>query len=288
MDSTSVLLQMIISGLYISSKYVLLAMSLSLIFGVMDIADFAQGALFMVGALLIYFFVTFLGISYFIALPISIFSIALIAILNDTIVYKRLRGFEINSLIAALGIMLILENVATAIVGSKYLTVKSPFGTYKFVFFQNVIIAAQEVFAILVCAFVVGLIWMFLKKTKSGRALRAMSQNRDAAALMGININKISLLTFGLSGSLAGIAGALVAPTQVIVSTMGAMIILKAFVITVLGGMGSVFGAVAAALIIGYAEIFTVTYFTPAYSSLVAFVILITVLLFKPEGIWGK
>jgi branched-chain amino acid transport system permease protein len=157
----------------------------------------------------------------------------------------------------------------------------------KFIFLGGVIISAHEVFSILLTSFLVVLIWSFLKKTKTGRAVRAMSQNRDSAALMGVNIDRISLVTFAIAASLAGIDGALVAPTQVIVPTMGAMIILKAFVITVLGGMGSVFGAVAAAFIIGYAEVVTVTYFSATYSSLVAFVILILVLLLKPEGIWG-
>jgi len=287
MTETALFIQYLLSGLYITGKYALPAIGLTLIFGVMGIADFAQGALYMLGALFTFYIATRFQVNYFLALLIATLLLVLIGILNNSIIYKRLRGFEINTLIAALGILLVIENIVVAIFGGKYLTVPSPFGETKFEPLPRVIITAQELLIVFASFSLIFLVWVFLNKTKTGKALRAMSQDRDAATLMGINIDRISSVTFGIAAGLAGIDGALVAPTQVILPQMGAMVILKAFVITVVGGMGSIWGAVGGAFIIGYTEIFTVAYLSPAYSSFIAFAILIVVLLVKPEGIWG-
>ncbi len=287
MDPVELFAQTLLTGLYISSKYVYVAIGLTLIFGVMDLADFAQGALFMLGALLIYYIADALGLSYFSALVLVIGSLALCGVGTDLLVYKRLRGFEINSLIAALGILMIIENIATFLIGGKYLAIESPFGDAKFIFGQNVIISAQEVALIAGSFLSIIIVWTFLQKTRTGKALRAMSQNREAAALMGVNINNVSMLTFAIAAGLAGFDGALTAPTQVINPTMGISLILKAFAITVLGGMGSIPGAIAGSFIVGYAEVFTSSYISATYSIFVAFFIMLLMMLFKPEGLFG-
>jgi branched-chain amino acid transport system permease protein len=284
----STLLQFLINAAFVSSIYALVALGLTLIFGVMQIADFAQGALYMLGAY-VSFYITGRGhLSYFLSLPVTMVTIGAVSILTYVIVYRPLRRVGgATTFVAALGILLILQNVALWAFGANYRLIRSPFGDAK-VILVGAVITYQQLFIVALTAAMVLGTWLFLHRVKVGKGLRAVSQNRDAATLMGINPDRIGLATFGIAGALAGGAGALVSPTRAFDPHIGAIVILKSFAIVIFGGMGSVSGALLASFIVGLAETLTAAYLSAQYSDLIAFVLMILVLFMRPQGLRGS
>jgi len=283
----STLLQFLINAAFVSSIYALVALGLTLVFGVMQIADFAQGALYMLGAY-VSFYVTNPGhVNYILSLPIAMVAVGAVSVLIYMIVYRPLRHIGgATTFVAALGILLILQNVALWAFGANYRLIRSPFGDAK-VILAGAVITYQQLFIVALTVVMVLGTWLFLYKVKVGKGLRALSQNRDAAALMGINPDRIGVATFGIAGGLAGIAGALVSPTRAFDPHIGAIVILKSFAIVIFGGMGSVSGALLASSIVGLAETLTTAYLTAEYSDLIAFVLMIFVLFIRPQGLRG-
>ncbi len=280
--------QFLVNALFVSSLYALVALGLTLIFGVMQIADFAQGALYMLGAYASFFVTNIFGFNYFLSLPVAILTIAAIGILNNVLVYRPLRqAGGATTFVAALGILLILQNAALWAFGGEYKLIRSPFGDAKFSLI-GAIITHHQIFIILMTASLIGGVWLFLRKAKVGKALRAMSQNREAAVLVGINLDRISLVTFAIAAALAGTAGALISPMRAFDPHIGAIAILKSFAIVIFGGMGSISGAVLGAFIVGLAETMTAAYVAAEYSDLVAFVLMIAILFVRPQGLRGS
>lgn len=284
----STLLQFLINGAFISSVYALMAMGLTLIFGVLQIADFAQGALYMLGAYVSFYLTNRGGLSYFLSLPAAMLSIAGIAVLNNLAVYRPLRRTGgATTFVAALGILLILQNTALWAFGADYRLIRSPFGDGK-VTVLGAVVTHQQLFIVAVTAALVLIVWLFLHRTKVGKGLRAMSQNRDAAALMGIHPDRIALVTFAIAGALAGAAGALVSPTRAFDPHIGSLAILKSFAIVIFGGMGSLSGALLGSFVVGLAETMTAAYLAAEYSDLIAFVLMVLVLFVRPQGLRGS
>lgn len=282
------LAQYVVNGLFASSVYALIALGLTLIFGVMQIADFAQGALYMLGAYVSFYVTNLAGWSYFLSIPAAMAVVAAAAVLNQLIVYRPLsRAGGATTFVAALGIMLILQNVALAVFGADFRLIRSPFGDARLIVL-GAVITYHQLFIIAVTAALIGGVWLFLQRTRPGKALRAMSQNRDAARLAGVDPDRIALVTFALAGALAGSAGALVSPLRAFDPHIGALAILKSFAIVIFGGMGSVEGALLGALIVGLAETLTAAYLAAEYSDLIAFVLMVGVLFLRPQGLLGK
>lgn len=282
------LAQYVINGAFASSVYALMALGLTLIFGVMQIADFAQGALYMLGAYVSFFITNRAGLSYFLSLPAAMVAVAAVAAVNHLAVYRPLRGAGgATTFVAALGIMLILQNTALWAFGADFRLIRSPFGDAR-VNVLGAVITYQQLFIIGVTAALIGGVWLFLRRTRPGKALRAMSQNRDAARLAGINPDRTALTTFALAGALAGSAGALVSPLRAFDPHIGALAILKSFAIVIFGGMGSVPGALLGAVIVGLAETMTAAYLAAEYADLIAFVLMIAVLFVRPQGLLGR
>jgi branched-chain amino acid transport system permease protein len=282
------LLQFMVNALFVSSLYALVALGLTLIFGVMEIADFAQGALYMLGAYITLLATTRFEIGYFAALPVAMTIVAGIAVLNSVAVYGPLRkAGGTTTFVAALGILLILQNAAQWLFGAEYRLLRSPFGDAKLIV-QGAVITYHQIFIVGVTGALVGALWLFLGRSKIGKAVRAVAQNREAAALMGISMTRISLVTFGIAGALAGGAGALISPMRAFDPHIGTVVILKSFAIVIFGGMGSVPGALLGSLIVGLAETMTAAYAAAEYSDLVAFVLMIAILFARPQGLLGR
>lgn len=281
-------LQFLVNALFVSSLYALVALGLTLIFGVMEIADFAQGALYMLGAYVSFYVTRLFGLSYFISIPIAMVLIAAIGVINGLVVYRPLRRMGgATTFVAALGILLILQNGALWAFGGEYRLLQSPFGDAKLTLL-NAIVTYHQLFIVGLTAVLITGVWLFLKKAKIGKALRAMSQNREGAALAGINIDRISLVTFAIAAALAGAAGALISPMRAFDPHIGAIVILKSFAIVIFGGMGSISGAILGAIIVGLAETITAAYVAAEYSDLVAFVLMILILFVRPQGLRGS
>lgn len=281
------LTQVLLNGLFSSSLYCLVALGLTLILGVMDIADFAQGAIYMVGAFVAFLVSTKLGVPFGVALLVAVAAVVVLGIVNNRLVYEPVRRKGASTLIAALGVLLIIQNVALLIFGSDFQTYTPPFGREP-VAIGNGVMPAYKLTVIGIAAVAVPLVWLFLNKTRPGKAVRATSQNKEGAAIVGIGARQVSFITFALGSALVGLAGALASPVFAFDAFFGADTIVKAFTIVIVGGMGSIPGVLAGVLIIGFGENLVSGYISTEYSTLVTFALLIAVLFLRPEGMFGK
>lgn len=281
------LTQVLLNGLFAASLYCLVALGLTLILGVMDIADFAQGATYMLGAFVAFFTVTELGLDFHWALLLAVLGAIALGIANNHFIYQPVMRRSANTLIAALGVLLIVQNVAVMVFGSDFQTYSPPFGT-NVVEIGAGVIPVYKLTVIGIAVGAVPLVWVFLSKTATGKAIRAMSQNKEGATIVGIGAREVSLITFALGSALVGLAGALASPVYAFDAFFGADAIVKAFTIVIVGGMGSIAGVLVGVAIIGFGENLVSGYISTEYSTLVTFVLLIAVLFLRPQGIFGK
>ncbi len=281
------LLQTVINGIMLGSVYAMVALGLTLIFGILEIPNFAHGALYMIGAYVAFFAISSTGASYWLALVASITLLFVVGMLVERYIYRPFYNQpHISSFIVAVGLIFILENGALVLWGADFRRIAPPSSAVLNLFGTTV--TAQRGTVILVAAILIIAIHLFIKKTRLGSAIEATSQNRDGAQLMGINTNLVGQATFGLGTALAAVAAVLVAPILLISPVMGESVIAMAFVIIILGGMGSFYGAVMGGYIIGLLETLVSTYITSNYVEAVIFGVLVLVLAVKPTGLFGK
>jgi branched-chain amino acid transport system permease protein len=281
------LTQVLLNGLFASSLYCLVALGLTLILGVMDVADFAQGAIYMVGAFVAFLCSTQLGLHFSLALVVAVLVAVGLGVANNELIYQPVTRRSASTLIAALGVMLILQNIAVLIFGSDYQTYELPYGRMSVEVGAGVI-PLYKLTVIAIAFGAIPLVWTFLTRTATGKAIRAMSQNREGAAIVGIGGREVSLITFAIGSALVGLAGALASPVYAFDAFFGADVIVKAFTIVIVGGMGSIPGVLVGVLIIGFGENLVSGYVSTEYSTLVTFLLLIIVLFLRPQGIFGK
>ncbi len=281
-------LQLVLNALHSSSLYALVALGLTLILGVLDIADFAQGALYMIGAYVAYFATSQLGLSFFLAIPLAMAIASLFSVTNYVAVYRPLRRFSgATTFIAALGLLLILQNLALMVFGAEYKLVRNPFPGVR-IPFGGATWTGYQAFLAGSMVVLVASVWLFLKRSPLGKSLRAVSQNRGGALVIGIDPFRVELTAFALAGALAGAAGTLASAVNAFDPHIAATVVIKAFAIVIFGGMGSVPGAIAGALIVGLAENLTGGLFSTQYAELTAFVLMVGVLLVRPRGLFGE
>jgi branched-chain amino acid transport system permease protein len=278
--------QLSINGLTLGLSYVLMALGLTIIFSIMGIVNFAHGEFYMLGAFAIFVTVTTLYGNFFLGLLCAIVALGVIGILAERIVFRKFSGQHLNGLVASLGLSILLQNAALLIWGGDDQAVASPFRG-KIVEIWGIITSVERLMVAGASIIALLLVYYFITYTKLGQAMRAMSQDKEAAALQGIPINRISSMSFALGCILAGMAGALLAPIYYVSPFIGAGPVLKAFVVIVLGGLGSIFGAVVGGLILGMIDSVSV-YFWGTLGDLVGFVILISFIMFRPTGLFGN
>lgn len=279
--------QQVLNGLVTGSVYSLVALGLTLIYGTMHVPNFAHGHLYMLGAYLTYTLVSRAGLNYWAAMAVSVAALAAVGAALERLVFRPLRHApHLNAMIAALGIMLFLEAVAQKIWGEEFRHVDSPHTGVVSVF-GMMVTEHRLILAGAAAALMVGLL-LFLTRTVAGSAIRATAQNPEGALLVGIDTNRVAMATFAISAALAAVAGSLIAPISLVYPSMGTMITLKAFAIVVVGGMGSVPGALAGGYLLALAESLGGTYISATYQDLVAFVVLALVFTFKPSGLFKE
>ncbi len=279
--------QVFLNGLFSSSIYCQVALGLTLILGVMDIADFAQGGLYMLGAFVAFFAAKVWGLNFMAAVFLAILAASIVGVVNNLLVYQPALKRGANSLIAALGILLIIQNLALLVFGPDYQTFQLPFGHEKVEIFGGTITLYKAFFILMVCVLIPS-IWLFLQKTRIGKAIRAVSQNKEGASIVGISSGKVSVFTFSIGTALVGFTGALVSPIYAFDVSFGSDIIVKAFTIVIFGGLGSIRGTIVGALIIGIGENMIAGYLSTEYSNLMTFVLLILILFVRPQGMFGR
>ncbi|MBM7631373.1 branched-chain amino acid ABC transporter permease [Geomicrobium sediminis] len=282
-----VLLQQLFNGLTVGSVYSLVALGLTLVYGILHIPNFAHGALYMVGGYITLMSMALMGVPYFIGIAISIVVVGSLAMVMERLVFNPLRHAPpIHDKIAAIGILLFLETLVQLVWGADYRAMPTPFADT--VSFLGITVTWQRIMIIVAAVVVMILLQLFLKKTMVGAAIVAMSQNREGAFLVGVNANKVAMLTFFVSGALAAIAASIASPINLVYPGMGHLVILKAFVIIIIGGMGSVPGAIIGGYILGLTESLGATFISAAYSDLIAFVLLVVILTMKPQGLFAQ
>ena len=281
----------LISGIRLGSIYAIIALGYTMVYGIAKMLNFAHGDVIMIGAYVAFIALYRTGLPLVAALLFSIIVCTILGVIIERLAYKPLRqASSLAVLITAIGVSYFLQNVALLIWGSaaKIFPTILDFGSIS-LFSGQLNISYQMLITIITCVIIMFALNMFVKKTKIGMAMRACSEDKEASALMGINVNNIISLTFAIGSGLAAIAAVLLCATYPTVTpTLGSMPGIKAFTAAVIGGIGSIPGAFLGGLLLGVIEILVKAYGLSELSDAIAFGVLILVLLFKPTGLLGK
>lgn len=281
-------LQALSDGLLMGGVYALAALGVSLIFGVMKITNFAHGALITVGMYATYEICTLCGISPYLALPVvTVLMFVLGYVLQKFLINPIITAPSHNQLLLTLGLSIVIENLLLVIFGADFKTVAVP-GFETALHVGPITVNKPKLIAFLLVVVISIAIYVLLNKTDLGKAIRATSMQREGATLMGIRIARINAIAFGIGVACAGVAGALLTPIQYMSPTSGNSYQLKCFVIAVFGGLGNIWGAMAAGLIIGVVESISALFLGGSWSEMVIYLIFVLILLFKPTGLFGK
>jgi branched-chain amino acid transport system permease protein len=281
-------LQVVLDGLMTGALYALIGMGMALIFGVMRIVNFAHGAFLMMGMYITYVLMTRFGLNPYIGFLVAGGVLMLFGVITYLGILRPVKGQEsFMVILVTMGLSLALTDAAQLIFGADYHQINLPLKdtTYRFgPLSMNAPWLVSFAIAVVLGA---GMYW-FVMRTMFGRAARAIAQNRYSAPLMGINVNRVQAIAFGMGAAAAGIAGALLLPVLYVFPEVGNQYRLKSFVMVVLGGMGSIQGAAMAGLVLGVVESLTSYYWGNEWAPVVDFVIFILVLSFRPSGIFGS
>lgn len=282
----------LINGISLGSVYAIIALGYTMVYGIAKMLNFAHGDIIMVGAFTVFTIVSTLGMSPLLGIIISIAVCTALGMLIERVAYKPLRNAAspLAVLITAIGVSYLLQNLALLIFGAnaKSFTSVVPFSGFKLLDGQ-LNISGETIVTILACVVIMTGLTLFIKKTKAGQAMLAVSEDKGAAQLMGINVNGTIALTFAIGSALAAIAGVLLCSAYPSITPYtGSMPGIKAFVAAVFGGIGSIPGAMIGGILLGIIEIFGKAYISSQMADAIVFAVLIVVLLVKPTGILGK
>jgi len=280
------LLEQIANGLVMGSIYVLVALGMVLIYGVMHVVNFAHGVLLMVGAYVAHFFFTRLTGSYILATLLSMIVVAAIGVAIERGVFRPLAGNLRNQVIASLGLILAVENLVVALWGPNALQIRLA-STETIINLGPLHFPVQQVVILAMTALMVTALALFLKRSRFGTAIRATSQSREAAMIVGIPVERVYWSTFAIGTALAALGGAQLGPLFLVFPTMGDAPLVKGLAGILLGGMGSVPGAVIGGLLIGVAESVSTLFLPTDYKDSVAFMVMVAILLARPQGLFG-
>ena len=280
-------LQQILNGLAIGSVYTLVALGLTVVFGILGIAHFAHGSLAMFGGYLTFVFCNSMGVSFFASIAMAMPVGAVIGMLIERLAYRPVRDApHINAFIIALGLTMMLEGGNLLLFGADQVIIQTP---YQQVFdFGGISVAQLRMVVIVTAVTLVAVVTLLLLKTKTGKSVRAVAQNRHAAVLMGVNVNLVSSVVFAISSALGVAAGALIGALLALAPGVGESFAVKGFAVLILGGLGSLPGAILGGLVLGVSESLAAGFLSSAYKDVISFLIMILVLLVMPQGLMGK
>ena len=281
-------LQMVVAGLAMGSIYALVALGFVLIFNAVNVVNFAQGEFAMVPAFVAVWLMSYLNLSFAMTCVITVVFMGIFGIVFERIAYYPLRNRSfLPVIISTIGVGIFLKNGAQLIFGAEPLSMPRPTSPEALNFF-GVFVDPQYIVIILCTLALLGFQYFFFEKTMLGKKMLATAQDKQMARLLGIRVATMIAVTFVYSSILGAAAGILVGPIFFVTKDMGAMIGLKAFCSTIVGGFGSVPGAILGGLFLGVIEVFAAYYVSTAYRDAFAFIILILVLLLRPQGIFGE
>lgn len=282
-----VFLQQLLNGLANGMGYVLIAVGLTLVFGVLRVVNFAHGEFFMLGAYVTYYGMTLIGMDYISALLVATLVVAGLGILANRFFFQPLKKeHEFTILLSSLGLALLLTHLAETIFGADPKYVDTPYSDATFSL-GDITVTQQRIGVILVASAMIAATYWFIRHTRMGKMMQATAQNPEGAALSGINTKYVHAYTFALACALAALSGALVGPTAMLYPTVGDWAVLKGFIVVVMGGLGSVTGALLGGLILGVAESLGGGYISLGFKEAIGYAIIIVVLLLRPNGLFN-
>ena len=287
---TTVLLQQVVNGVTIGVVYALIAVGLTLVFGILGVINFAHGEFYMLGAFLTYSLTIGLGLDYFVALALTIVGSSAAGLLAERLTVRPLKGRHMFTVVlSTLGLSIFLQNGALLVWGPDPREIELAWGGRPVVLGGVVITFLRLAVLAVGAALIIALTW-FIRRTRWGMAMRAAAGNRDAAALMGIPVDRVYAITFAVGTGIAGVAGGLLGAMFTIEPTMGEWAVVKAFCVVVMGGMGNLPGAVLGGIMLGVAESLGAGFLPggASYKDGIGYAILIVVLLYSPQGLFGR
>lgn len=281
------ILQQIVNGLTIGGVYALIALGLTAVFGILGIAHFAHGSISMFGGYLTYLLVTRYGLNLWLAAIVSLISGLVIGAVVERLAYRPVRDdSHINAFIVALGLTMIAEGTNLRLFGADQVVI--PTGANRVIQLGAITLHELRLYVMLATAVLIAGMTMIIAKTKTGAAIRAVAQNRPAAILMGVNIERITMIVFAVSSALGMAAGIMIGALFAVAPGVGEGLAVKGFSVLILGGLGSVPGAIVGGLLLGVTEALAAGFISSAYKDVIAFLVMIGMLLLRPEGLLGK
>jgi branched-chain amino acid transport system permease protein len=281
--------QVLFNAVILSATYALIALGITLIFSIMNVLNFAHGQMFMMGGFAVYYVYGEFHLPYAVGLVVAAVGVGAIGVILEVFFFRRVRRMatrEENSMLLAVGTALLLENIALFAFGEKERGVPDVVsGVYRV---GGAFLPAQRLFVLAVAlVLIVGLL-VFVQYTRPGRAMRALAQDREVTLLMGVNVDRISMLGFGVGAGLAGLAGGLLITLSGVNTGIGATITTKAFIMIMIGGAGVVAGSIVGAVVLGLAEAIGYAVLPGSITYLLIFLVLIIFLILRPQGLMGK
>jgi branched-chain amino acid transport system permease protein len=284
---TEIIAQYSFNGLILGANYALVGIGLTMIFGIMNIANFAHGQFYMLGGFFAYMLVAKLGLHYLVSLPLAVVAVAAIGWGLERLIFARLRDRSpMTAVLATIGLAIALESGALLTWGPQPESIPTPFSPFPLQL-GPLFVTPARLFVLAVTVAALAALYFYLNHTRAGTAMRAAFQNRDAAALVGIDIDRLYALTFAFGAGLAALGGVLLGSLFLVHPTMGEVATLKAFIVVILGGLGSVFGSAVGGLILGLAESFG-TMLSSQWKDGIGFLLVILILLYRPDGLFKR
>ena len=276
-----------LNAVYAASYISLIAVGLVLIFGVMGVINFAHGELYMAGAYAVVLLYTDFQIPFFIAVAVGMIFVGCLGLAMERALFRPLRDNPLGGLVASIGFLMILQALASMGFGVRMEHIP-PVTQHVIEFSERVRLPLARLFVIIAAVVLLSALWVFLKKTRFGWALRAAAQDPEAAALQGISINQTARIAMFIGAGLAGIAGALTAPLVSVNPHMGHSVIVTAFIVIIVGGVGSLEGAIVASVAYAFVHTFVTTFFDGVIADITGLSLMLLVLIVKPTGLFGS
>ncbi len=274
-----------VNGLILGGAYALIGVGLTMVLGIMRVVNFAHGELYMLGAYLVYTLISMLDMHFYSSLVVSVVIVGFIGAAIERVVLRPLRGREMNSnMLAMIGVLIALQNVALLIWGPVPQTIRSPFPPMA-MDIMGVSITPYRLFVAAIATIVVVAVHLFIKRSFLGKSMRAAFQDMEMASMLGVRIDRVFPFTFALGSCMAAISGVLLGVLFTLKPTMGEFAVTRAFAVVILGGMGSFPGAILGGLILGVTENLAAAYISSGFKDAIAFMLIVLILIFKPAGL---
>jgi branched-chain amino acid transport system permease protein len=282
----SQVLQAFFNGLTSSGIYILVALGLTLVLSIMNIVQLAHGEVYMIGAYVVYYFVDKLGVNFYAGVVIAIVATGILGVILERVFLRPFRARPDSAMVLTAGLILVFQNIVLAIATGTPKKSRTPYEG-DVVHMGGVTLSIERIVIIVAALVLIAALFLYLRHTKNGQAMEAVAQDREGAALQGISVDRLSAIAMFMGCGLAGIAGAFVGSLFSLLPTMGGNVLMKGIAVIILGGLGSIPGTVVGGLIIGLLDGLIPLVTTQYAASLIGFVIVILILMFRPQGLWG-